>query len=81
MTSKINLEALETLKLKYVTRLGPATLDQLLAQLSSDPSPELWARAMSLRAEPGASSAISNAARHALKRAKQNSNALPLSNA
>jgi transposase len=44
MSSKINLEALETLKLKYVTRLGAATLEQLLAQLPSDPSPELWDR-------------------------------------
>lgn len=40
MSSKINLEAVESLKLKYVTRLGAATLDQLIEQLPADPSPE-----------------------------------------
>jgi len=44
MSSKINLEAVEALNLKYVTRLGAATLDQLLEQLPADPSPELWDR-------------------------------------
>jgi hypothetical protein len=44
MSSKINLEAIESLKLKYVTRLGAATLQQLLAQLPADSSPELWDR-------------------------------------
>jgi len=44
MSSKINLEAVEALHLKYVTRLGAATLDQLLEQLPADPSPELWDR-------------------------------------
>ncbi len=44
MSSKINLEAVESLKLKYVTRLGAATLDQLIEQLPADPSPELWDR-------------------------------------
>jgi transposase len=44
MSSKVNLEAIETLQLKYVTRLGAATLEQLLEQLPTDPSPELWDR-------------------------------------
>ena len=44
MSSKINLEAVDSLKLKYVTRLGAATLDQLLEQLPADQSPELWDR-------------------------------------
>jgi len=44
MSSKVNLEAVETLKLKYVTRLSAATLDQLLEQLPADQSPELWDR-------------------------------------
>ncbi len=44
MSSKINLEAVESLKLKYVTRLGAATLEQLIEQLPADQSPELWDR-------------------------------------
>ena len=44
MSSKINLEAVEALNLKYVTRLGAATLDQLIEQLPADQSPELWDR-------------------------------------
>src|SRR6202162_4984185 len=44
MSSKVNLEAVETLKLKYVTRLGAPTLEQLLEQLPADQSPELWDR-------------------------------------
>jgi transposase len=44
MSSKVNLEAVEALNLKYVTRLGTATLDQLLEQLPADQSPELWDR-------------------------------------
>jgi transposase len=44
MSSKINLEAVEALHLQYVTRLGAATLEQLLEQLPADPSPELWDR-------------------------------------
>ena len=32
MSSKVNLEAMEALKLKYVTRLSVSTLDELLAQ-------------------------------------------------
>jgi transposase len=44
MSSKINLEAIEALQLQYVTRLGAATLEQLLEQLPADPSPELWDR-------------------------------------
>ena len=44
MSSKVNLEAVEALGLKYVTRLGAATLEQLLEQLPADQSPELWDR-------------------------------------
>lgn len=44
MSSKVNLEALEALKLKYVTRLGASALDQLLEQLPADQAPELWDR-------------------------------------
>lgn len=44
MSSKLNLEAMAALKLKYVTRLCARTLDQLLEQLPADASPELWDR-------------------------------------
>jgi len=44
MSSKVNLEAVETLQLKYVTRLGAPALAQLLEQLPADQSPELWDR-------------------------------------
>lgn len=44
MSSKVNLEAMEALKLKYVTRLGASALDQLLQQLPADQAPELWDR-------------------------------------
>jgi transposase len=44
MSSKLNLEALEALGLKYVTRFGAAALESLLEQLPADPSPELWDR-------------------------------------
>src|SRR3989454_7581840 len=44
MSSKLNLEAMEALKLKYVTRLGASALEQLLEQLPADPAPELWDR-------------------------------------
>src|SRR5512136_1648357 len=44
MSSKVNLEALDELGLKYVTRLCARTLDELLASLPSEPSPELWDR-------------------------------------
>ena len=44
MSSKVNLEALEALGLKYVTRLGASALDQILEQLPADQSPELWDR-------------------------------------
>jgi transposase len=44
MSSKVNLEAVETLQLQYVTRLGAASLDQLIAQLPAEQSPELWDR-------------------------------------
>ena len=44
MSSKVNLEAMEELKLQYVTRLGAGLLEELLAQLPADQSPELWDR-------------------------------------
>jgi len=44
MSSKVNLEAIQALKLKYVTRLGAAALDQLLEELPADSSPDLWDR-------------------------------------
>lgn len=44
MSSKINLEAMEALKLKYVSRLGAKTLEELLQGLPSEQSPELWDR-------------------------------------
>src|SRR2546428_4420730 len=45
MSSKVNLEAMEALKLKYVTRLSVSTLDELLAQSPAEAAPELWDRA------------------------------------
>jgi len=44
MSSKVNLEAMEALKLRYVTRLGAGALEELLAQLPADQAPELWDR-------------------------------------
>lgn len=44
MSSKVNLEAMEALKLQYVTRLCPSTLEELLAQLPAEQAPELWDR-------------------------------------
>lgn len=44
MSSKLNLEAMAALNLKYVTRLSASTLEQLLEQLPSDQAPELWDR-------------------------------------
>jgi transposase len=44
MSSKLNLEALEALKLNYVTRLGASHLEELLADLPTDQAPELWDR-------------------------------------
>jgi transposase len=44
LSSKLNLDAMEALKLKYVTRLGASALDQLLEQLPTDQAPELWDR-------------------------------------
>jgi transposase len=44
MSSKLNLEAMEALQLKYVTRLGARTLEELLAELPKDQAPELWDR-------------------------------------
>ena len=44
MSSKVNLEAIEALQLKYVTGLGAATLEQLLEELPADQAPELWDR-------------------------------------
>ncbi|HYL93809.1 MAG TPA: IS1634 family transposase [Alphaproteobacteria bacterium] len=45
MSSKVNLEAMDELGLQYVTRLCASTLDELLASLPPEPSPELWDRA------------------------------------
>jgi transposase len=42
MSSKINLQVMEELGLKYVTRLGSAGLEELLAGLPADVAPELW---------------------------------------
>lgn len=44
MSSKINLEAMEEQKLRYVTRLGASLLEELLGELPADQSPELWDR-------------------------------------
>jgi transposase len=44
MSSQVNLEAMEELKLKYVTRLSTSVLDELLTNLPADASPELWDR-------------------------------------
>ena len=44
MSSKVNLEAMEELGLKYVTRLCASILDELLSDLPAEPSPELWDR-------------------------------------
>lgn len=44
LSSKINLKAMEELKLQYVTRLGAGLLDELLSQLPAEQSPELWDR-------------------------------------
>jgi len=44
MSSKVNLEAMDELGLKYVTRLCASTLAELLSGLPSEPSPELWDR-------------------------------------
>jgi len=44
MSSKVNLEAMDELGLKYVTRLCASTLDELLSDLPGEPSPELWDR-------------------------------------
>src|ERR1700747_1364884 len=44
MSSKVNLEAMDELKLKYVTLLGASKLEELLASLPAEQSPELWDR-------------------------------------
>jgi len=44
MSSKLNLEAMEALHLKYVTRFSVSLLEELLAQLPPEQSPELWDR-------------------------------------
>jgi len=44
MSSKVNLEAMDQLGLKYVTRLCASTLAELLSSLPSESSPELWDR-------------------------------------
>jgi transposase len=54
MSSKVNLEAMDELKLQYVTRLGADTLDELLAQLPADQSPDLWDRTQVMEIVRGA---------------------------
>jgi transposase len=44
MSSKLNLQALEELRLQYVTRLCASVLDELVAELPAEQSPELWDR-------------------------------------
>jgi transposase len=44
LSSKFNLEAMEALHLKYVTRLTASRLEELLADLPKDQAPELWDR-------------------------------------
>jgi transposase len=44
MSSRVNLEAMEALQLQYVTRLCASVLDELVAELPADQSPELWDR-------------------------------------
>jgi transposase len=44
MSSKVNLEAMEAMGLKYVTRLGAGLLDELLEGLPAEQAPELWDR-------------------------------------
>jgi transposase len=44
MSSKVNLQAMEELKLHYVTRLSASVLDALVAELPAEQSPELWDR-------------------------------------
>jgi hypothetical protein len=44
LSSRVNLEAMEALQLQYVTRLCASTLDELMAELPADQSPELWDR-------------------------------------
>ena len=44
MSSKVNLEAMETLGLQYVTRFGAGLLDELLEGLPAEQAPELWDR-------------------------------------
>ncbi len=44
MSSKVNLQALEELQLQYVTRLAASVLDELIAVLPAEQSPELWDR-------------------------------------
>jgi transposase len=44
LSSKVNLGAVEELGLQYVTRLCASVLDELIAQLPAEQSPELWDR-------------------------------------
>jgi hypothetical protein len=44
MSSKVNLEAMDSLKLTYVTRLSASTLEEILEELPADQAPELWDR-------------------------------------
>jgi transposase len=54
MSSRINLGAMEELKLQYVTRFCASTLDELLAQLPAEQSPELWDRTQVMEIVRGA---------------------------
>jgi len=54
MSSKLNLEAMEALHLKYVTRLAASTLEQLLEELPTDQAPELWDRTQVMEIVRGA---------------------------
>jgi transposase len=54
MSSKLNLEAMEALNLKYVTRLAASTLEQLLEELPTDQAPELWDRTQVMEIVRGA---------------------------
>src|SRR2546421_2108840 len=54
MSSKLNLQAMETLNLKYVTRLAASTLEQLLEELPSEQAPELWDRTQVMEIVRGA---------------------------
>src|SRR5205814_7347316 len=54
MSSKLNLQAMEALNLKYVTRLAASTLEQLLEELPTEQAPELWDRTQVMEIVRGA---------------------------